>query len=443
MNGKDRRTTELGLILLGLVIIGAAYTLASLGSRASLPADVVPFLVMIVVLVLIAHLAVRRLAPNADGIILPVVALLNGLGYVFIARIDQGLAVRQAGWTAAGVVAFVVTLALVRRVKSLADYGYTLLFVGLGLLLLPLLPIVGKEINGARIWIGVGPFSVQPAEFAKIALILFFATYLVNNRELLGLTNWRVGPLHLPAPKFLAPVLMAWGVALMIMVVQTDLGSALLFFVLFLSMLWIATERLIYPVVGGLLFAVGATLAWTQLGHVQERVSAWLNPWDLADSSGFQIVQGTYALAWGGIGGQGLGRGYGIQGLGKAFVATDSIFVVIGEELGIFGSTAVLASFLLIAGAGFRIAMRADDPYHKLLAAGLTVSLSFQAFVILGGLLRVLPLTGITLPFLSYGGSSLIANYVLVALLLRTSDEVSTRAEGTARRSRVRVGTGQ
>ncbi|MBP7594920.1 MAG: FtsW/RodA/SpoVE family cell cycle protein [Candidatus Neomicrothrix subdominans] len=440
MNGKDRRTTELGLILLGLVIIGAAYTLAGLGSRASLPADVVPFLVMIVVLVLIAHLAVRRLAPNADGIILPVVALLNGLGYVFIARIDQDLAVRQAGWTAAGVVAFVATLALVRRVKSLADYGYTLLFLGLGLLLLPLLPVIGKTINGARIWIGVGPFSVQPAEFAKIALILFFATYLVTNRELLGLTNWRVGPLHLPAPKFLAPVLLAWGVALLIMVVQTDLGSALLFFVLFLSMLWIATERLIYPVVGGLLFGVGATLAWTQLGHVQDRVAAWLNPWDLADGSGFQIVQGTYALAWGGIGGQGLGRGYGIQGLGKAFVATDSIFVIIGEELGIFGSTAVLAAFLLIAGAGFRIAMRADDPYHKLLAAGLTVSLSFQAFVILGGLLRVLPLTGITLPFLSYGGSSLIANYVLVALLLRTSDEVSTRAEGTARGGRVRVG---
>ena len=165
-----------------------------------------------------------------------------------------------------------------------------------------------------------------------------------------------------------------------------------------------------------------------------------MNPWVLADCSGFQVVQGTYALAWGGIGGQGLGRGYGIQGLGKAFVATDSIFVIIGEELGIFGSTAVLAAFLLIAGAGFRIAMRADDPYHKLLAAGLTVSLSFQAFVILGGLLRVLPLTGITLPFLSYGGSSLIANYVLVALLLRTSDEVSTRAEGTARGGRVRVG---
>lgn len=441
MNGKDRRTTELGLILLGLVIIGAAYTLASLGSRASLPADVVPFLVMVVVLVLIAHLAVRRLAPNADGIILPMVALLNGLGYVFIARIDQDLAVRQAGWTAAGVIAFVATLALVRRVKSLADYGYTLLFVGLGLLLLPLLPIIGKTINGARIWIGVGPFSVQPAEFAKIALILFFATYLVTNRELLGLTNWRVGPLHLPAPKFLAPVLLAWGVALMIMVVQTDLGSALLFFVLFLSMLWIATERLIYPVMGGLLFAVGATLAWTQLGHVQDRVSAWINPWDVAAGSGFQIVEGTYALAWGGIGGQGLGRGYGIQGLGKAFVATDSIFVVIGEELGIFGSTAILAAFLLIAGAGFRIAIRADDPYHKLLAAGLTVSLSFQAFVILGGLLRVLPLTGITLPFLSYGGSSLVANYVLVALLLRTSDEVSSRAEGSARRGRVRVGT--
>jgi hypothetical protein len=258
MNGKDRRTTELGLILLGLVIIGAAYTLASLGSRASLPADVVPFLAMVVALVIVAHIAVRRLAPNADGIILPVVALLNGLGYVFIARIDQDLAIKQAGWTAVGVVAFVATLALVRKVKTLANYGYTLLFIGLGLLLLPLLPVVGKEINGARIWINLGGFSVQPAEFAKIALILFFATYLVKNRELLGLTNWRLGPLHLPAPKFLAPVILAWGVALLVMIAQKDLGSALLFFVLFLSMMWIATERLIYPVMGGLLFAAGA-----------------------------------------------------------------------------------------------------------------------------------------------------------------------------------------
>ena len=443
MNGKDRRTTELGLILLGLVIIGAAYTLASLGSRASLPADVVPFLAMVVALVIVAHIAVRRLAPNADGIILPVVALLNGLGYVFIARIDQDLAIKQAGWTAVGVVAFVATLALVRKVKTLANYGYTLLFIGLGLLLLPLLPVVGKEINGARIWINLGGFSVQPAEFAKIALILFFATYLVKNRELLGLTNWRLGPLHLPAPKFLAPVILAWGVALLVMIAQKDLGSALLFFVLFLSMMWIATERLIYPVMGGLLFAAGATIAWSQLGHVQDRVTAWLNPWDVAGGSGYQIVQGTYALAWGGMGGQGLGRGYGIPGLGKAFVATDSIFVVIGEELGVFGSTAVLAAFLLIAGAGFRIAMRADDPYHKLLAAGLTVSLTFQAFVIMGCLLRVLPLTGITLPFLSYGGSSLVANYVLVALLIRTSDEVYDRSDGAARRSRVRIGVGQ
>ncbi|MEZ5381397.1 MAG: FtsW/RodA/SpoVE family cell cycle protein [Microthrixaceae bacterium] len=439
MNGKARRTTELGLILLALVIIGAAYTLASLGSRASLPADVVPFLVMIVVLVLVAHLATRRLAPNADGIILPVVTLLNGLGYVFIARIDQDLAAKQAGWTAVGVMAFVVTLGLVRRVKDLATYGYTLLLAGLGLLLLPLIPGVGRTINGARIWVGLGPFSLQPAEFAKIALILFFATYLVNNRELLGLTNWRLGPLHLPAPKFLAPVLLAWSVALLIMIVQKDLGSALLFFVLFLAMMWIATERLIYPVVGGLMFAAGATAAWSQLGHVQDRVSAWMNPWDLAGGAGFQIVQGTYALAWGGMGGQGLGRGYGIQGLENAFVATDSIFVVIGEELGIFGSTGILAAFLLITGAGFRIAIRAEDPYHKLLAAGLTVSLSFQAFVILGGLLRVLPLTGITLPFLSYGGSSLVANYVLVALLIRTSDEVSTRGEAIPRRTRVSV----
>ena len=421
--GKQRRSTELGLIVLAVMIIAAAYTLASLGRHTTIPANVGPFLGVIIALLVVAHVANRRYAPNADSLLLPLAALLNGIGYVVIARLDDDLASKQAGWTAVGILAYVATLMLVRRVRDLQRMAFTWGLIGVALLMLPMVPKLGKDLNGAKIWIGVGPFTIQPGEFAKIALALFFAAYLVDRREILGQATFKIGRLHTPDPKHLMPVIIAWGFAMMVMVFETDLGSALLFFLLFMVLIWVATERVAYPIVGLLMFAAAAYGAWTQFSHVQNRVTAWVDPWsDVNGRCCYQVVQGTFSLAWGGASGTGLGLGLP----GKVpYASTDFIFTAIGEELGLLGATTILAAFLLIVGAGLRIATNARDPFQKLLSAGLSALIALQAFVIIGGVLRVLPLTGVTLPFVSYGGSSLIANYILIALLVRISDESS------------------
>ena len=433
---RQRRNTELGLIVLAVLIIGVAYMLASLGRHTTIPANVVPFLGVLVGLLLAAHVANRRLAPSADSLLLPLAALLNGVGYVVIARLDDQFAAKQAGWTAVGIGAYVATLFFVREVRSLRRLGFTMGLVGAVLLLLPMVRGLGKDVNGARIWIAVGPFTVQPAEFAKIAFALFFAAYLVDRREILRQATFKVGPFHTPDPRHLLPVLIAWGFALVIMVFQKDLGSALLFFLLFMVLLWIATGRPAYPLVGLTMFGAAAYGAWTQFPHVQSRVEGWLDPWQdpLGRCCG-QVVQGTFSLAWGGVSGTGLGLGDPSK---VSFAETDFIFTAIGEELGLLGATAVLAAFLLIFGSGLRIASTARDPYYKLLAAGLSALMALQAFVIVGGILRVLPLTGVTLPFVSYGGSSLISNYIVIALLVRISDESAT----VSRRSMPGLGQG-
>lgn len=419
MVGALRRNTELGLVLLGSVVTAALYTLASLGRTASIPADIGPFLGIVLGLVLVAHLATRRLAPHADGVLLPVAGLLNGVGYVFIARLDEDLAGLQSVWTAVGIAAFIGTLVFVRRTRDLEGYRYTLMFIGIGLLLLPLVPGVGRTINGARIWVSLGPVSFQPGEFAKIVLAVFFASYLVEKREVLAMASVRLGPVMLPDLRHFGPVLLAWGASLIVMFYERDLGSSLLFFAVFVVMLWIATERASYLAISGLLFAGGALLAWRVFSHVQTRVDNWLDPWQDVADSGFQTVQGTFALAFGGITGTGLGLG----SPGRIPAAeTDFIFAAIGEELGLAGTTAVLVAFLLMVGTGLRIALQADNQFEKLLAAGLTAILGLQSFIIIGGVIRLVPLTGITLPFVSYGGSSLVANYVLLALLMRISD---------------------
>ena len=419
-----RRNTELGLVLLGAVITAAIYTLASLGTTANLPADIGPFLGVVLALLVGAHVATRRLAPAGDGVLLPLAALLNGLGYVWIARLDEDLAALQATWTAVGVTAFVSTLVLVPRARDLERYRYTFMLIGVVLLLMPLLPVLGKEVNGARIWVGLGPVSFQPGEFAKIILAIFFASYLVDKRELLGMAASRLGPLTLPELRHFGPVVLAWGTSLVVMTAQRDLGSSLLFFALFVVMLWMATERASYLAVSGVLFAVGAFAAWSLFSHVQERISVWVDPWADVSGQGFQVAQATFALAWGGVAGTGPGLGTPDR---IPLVETDFIFAAIGEELGLLGSAAVLVTFMLMIGSGLRIALRAEVPFNKLLAAGLTAILAIQTFIIIGGVIRLVPLTGITLPFVSYGGSSLIANYVLLALLIRISDD---EAEG-------------
>ena len=430
-----RRRTELGLIVVGALITAGAYALAGLGRDAEIPANIVPFLGVILGMLVAAHVAVRRLAPDADGILLPLAGLLNGIGYVFIVRLDEAqtdtgrLAGLQAMWTAVGIGAFIATLLVVRRSRDLERYRYTFAALGLGLLVLPLLPVIGRTINGSRIWISLGPLNFQPGEAAKIVLAIFFAGYLVERRELLALSTFRIGPLHLPDPKHLGPILLAWLVSLGVMTLQRDLGSSLLFFVLFVVMLWIATGRTTYLTVGGTLFLLGATFAYTQFSHVRDRVEIWLDPWPVARGAGYQIVEASFALADGGIAGTGIALGTPTR---IPEVETDFIFAAIGEELGLLGATAVLCAFLLMVGAGLRIALRADSTFDTLLATGLTTLLGVQAFIIIGGITRTLPLTGVTLPFVSYGGSSLVLNYVLLALLLRISDNSATAATGDA-----------
>ncbi len=422
---NSRRRAELGLILFGLVIVGIAYVLAALGRSKALPTNVIPFLCGILALFVVAHIVVRRFAPNADPMILPVAVLLNGIGYVFIARLNSQLAVQQAGWTLIGIVGFAATLIVVRRVRILERNRYTIGLIGVLLVLLPLIPGIGVSINGSRIWTRIGPISFQPGEFAKIALAIFFAAYLVERREVLGMATWKVGPLRLPDPKALAPLLVAWGFSLLVMMFEKDLGSALMFFVLFLAITWVGTSQASYLAVGGVLFAGGAFLSWATFSHVQTRVSMWINPWVDVKGKGYQIVQAQYAMGWGGSTGTGLGLG--ISGR-IPYQETDFIFAIIGEELGLLGTSAVLAAFLLLAGTGFRVAMACRDPFSKLLATGLTTQFAFQSFLIMAGVTRLLPLTGVTLPFVSYGGSSLVSNWVLVALLIRLSDEANTQS---------------
>ncbi|MGH9277363.1 MAG: FtsW/RodA/SpoVE family cell cycle protein [Acidimicrobiales bacterium] len=419
-----RRNTELGLIVLAGLLTAGGYVLAGLGANATLPANIVPFLLIILGLMVAAHLAVRFFAPGADGVLLPLAGLLNGLGYIFIARLDHELAALQAVWTAVGIGAFIGTLVVVRRVKDLERFRYTFALIGVGLLLMPLLPGIGQTINGAQLWVRIGPMNFQPGELAKLALCIFFASYLVEKQELLSYARLRIGPMPFPDLKHFGPIVLMWAISLVVMIFEKDLGSSLLFFALFIVLLWVATGRGAYLLVGGGLFAAGSYLTWSMFGHVQERVTIWLNPWSDVEGNGFQIVQALFALAAGGFAGTNLAQGSPDR---IPAVATDFTFAAIGEELGLLGASAVLAAFVLIVGAGLRIAVRAEPPFDKLLATGLTTIIGLQSFIIIAGVIRVVPLTGITLPFVSYGGSSLLANWVLLALLLRISDDQAAR----------------
>lgn len=419
-----RRATELRLVIFAGLITAGAYTLASLGKNSVIPPRILPFLAVLLLVLVSAHIAVRLLAPGADSTLLPVAALLNGLGYVMIARLSERLAGLQTTWTIVGIIAFTTTLIVVRRVNDLARFKWSFFVVGAGLLLLPMVPGLGFSSGGARIWVNIGPVNFQPGEFAKIALALFFAAYLAESRELIKNGTWRVGRFLLPEPRDLLPLLGAWGFSVVLMVGQKDLGSSLLFFTLFIVMVWIATEKAAFMTIGLGLFALSATTAYFVFDHVQTRVSIWLDPWQSYRGRGYQIAQSMFALGSGGVGGTGLGLGDPTR-IPEA--KNDFIFAAIGEELGLFGATALLIAFLLIIGAGLRTAIRAKRDFAKLLAIGLTTIVGMQAFIIIGGVIRVVPLTGITLPFVSYGGSSLVANYVLLALLLRISDNTAKR----------------
>lgn len=409
---------------MAVCITGAAYTLAALGTNAEIPPGIVVFVAFLLGLLLIAHIVVRLVARGADPTLLPLAALLHGIGFVMITRLDDELAGLQATWSMIAIGVFVATLVVIQRPGDLARYRWMLFFGGAGALLLPLVPGLGSNINGARIWVSLGPINFQPGEFAKLALAIFFAAYLADNREVIAARTWKVGPIHLPEPRYILPIGVAWGFAVVVMVAQRDLGSSLLFFTLFVVMMWVATERIAYVWIGLVLFAGAAYVAWRRFTHVQTRVEIWQDPWSDSLDKGYQIVQALFGLADGGLTGTGLGRGNPNQ---VPEAQNDFIFASIGEELGLIGATAILMAYLLIVGAGLRTALRTERTFEKLLAVGLTTIIGVQAFIIIGGVIKVVPLTGITLPFVSYGGSSLVSNYILLALLLRVSDSASRR----------------
>ncbi len=412
------------MMVLVLVLTGGLYALARVGSGEAVPTTgIIPFLVLVFVLMLAAHLSLRRLAPQADPVLLPLAALLNGTGYVFIAGLDKAQASAQATWTAVGVIAFIATLALFPRAIDFERYRYIIALVGVALLLLPLVPHIGEDVNGARLWVRAGPLSFQPEEFAKLALAIFFASVLAERADLLATGTRRIGRWLVLEPRYLAPLIAAWGMSLLVLLAENDLGSSFLFFALFVGLLWVATGRAAYLALGAGLFAAGAVFALDIVHHAQTRVQAWLHPWAHFTTSGYQIIEGWFALAAGGM--WGLGPGQGNPGIIPE-ATSDFIFASIGEEIGLVGVTALLIAYLLITGSGLRVAVRSQRSFSKLLATGLSLLLAVQVFVVVGGITRLIPVTGITLPFVSYGGSSLVSNYILLAILLRISNDNAT-----------------
>lgn len=375
------------------------------------------------------HLVLRWKAAYADPLMLPIATLLNGFGLVMIHRIDlsqghTGLdsdAARQLLWTTLAVVLAAVVMVVLKDHRQPRRKTFTAMAIGLALLLLPLVPGLGQTIYGSRIWIRVGPMSFQPGEIAKIALAMFFAGYLVQVRDVLSLAGRKVLGFTFPRGRDLGPILIAWLLSLAVLVFEKDLGSSLLFFGLFVAMLYVATERVGWIAIGLVLFAGGAYLAYRLFGHVQERVALWLDPFapdSLAQSD--QLAKGLMGMAAGGLFGTGLGRGRPWM---VAFANSDFIFSSFGEELGLFGVFALLVLYALFVERGLRTALGVRDGFGKLLAMGLSFSVALQVFVVIGGVTRVIPLTGLTTPFMSLGGSALLANWTLMAVLLRISDQ--------------------
>jgi cell division protein FtsW (lipid II flippase) len=423
MQASYRRNSELSLLILAVILGCGALTLVAAARSTDEIASAAPYMIAIAIVYAAAHIALRRFAPQADPLILPLTAALNSLGLAVIYRLSpKEFGPVQVTWTVLGIATFVAVLVLVKDFRILARYKYILGFIGVGLLLLPLTPF-GRVINGARLWVDVG-FTFQPGELAKICLVVFFAAYLAERKELLAIASRRVLGMHVPDLKHFGPLLVMWGLSLAVMFYEKDLGSSLLFFSIFIVMLYIATARLVYAAFGSALFAVGAFIGYQAFSHVQVRVQTWLDVFneDTIRDESFQLAQSLFALATGGLFGTGLSQGR--PGLIPE-AQTDFVFSAIGEELGLLGTAAVLLCFMLIVARGLRVALAQRDDFGQLLAAGLTTIFAIQTIIILAGVTRLLPLTGITLPFMSYGGSSLISNFILVAVLVRASHQAA------------------
>ena len=430
---STRRSAELALLigawLIGVfawILVDASTDSSSLGGWTSL--------VSAGVLLLITHGVVRWQAPYADPLLLPSVAALNMLGLAMIHRLDIAATQRAASngsppptpdvylqltWMLVGLVAFIFVLTFVSDHRRLQRLTFTAGFAGIVLLFLPLLPVIGNEVNGARLWISFLGLTFQPGELAKVALAIFFAGFLVGRRHSLALVHKKIFGIGVPRGKDVGPLLLVWLVSLLVLILERDLGTSLLLFGLFTVMLYVATGRRSWVVIGGLLLAIGGALAYRLFGHVQVRFDVWLHPFEDANGNGFQIVQSLYGLANGGIFGTGWGQGYPQL---VPFAKTDFITSALGEELGLMGLIAILLLFAIVVERGARAAVATRDPFGNLFAIGLTTVIGLQTFIVIGGVTRLVPLTGLTTPFLSYGGSSLVANYIIVGLLIRISN---------------------
>jgi cell division protein FtsW (lipid II flippase) len=424
-----RRNAELLLLCFATVITAAAFVIVEANQDRGLHWDLITYAVAFLAPFAVAHLAIRRYAPYADPLLLPVVALLNGLGLVMIHRLNlpEGVsdsehpgANQQMLWTILGVAAFATVLTLLKDHRQLAGYGYTCGLAGLVMLAIPaLLPASLSEQNGAKIWIRFPGFSIQPAEFSKIFLLIFFSAVLVAKRGLFVSAGKHVLGMDLPRPRDLAPLLAAWVVSVSVMIFEKDLGTSLLLYAAFLVVVYIATQRFSWVIIGLVLFALGSVAAYFVFDHVRIRVQTWLDPFADPEGNGYQLVQSLFSFATGGIFGTGLGNGQ--PGTVPA-ASTDFIIAAFGEELGLVGLAGLLLLYTIVIIRGMRTAIAVRDSFGKLLAAGLASTLAFQLFIVVGGVTKLIPLTGLTTPWLSYGGSSLLANYVLLAILARISD---------------------
>jgi cell division protein FtsW len=422
-----RRNAELGLLCFATLITGTALLIVEANQEQGLSWDLLIYTASFLVLFGCAHLAIRRFAPYADPLLLPVVALLNGLGLVLIHRLDlvpgtsteNPTGQQQMLWTLLAVIGFTLVVVFLTDHRLLARYDYLCGAAGLVLLAVPaLLPARLSETNGAKIWIRLPGFSIQPAEFSKILLLVFFAGVLVAKRGLFNTAGKHVMGMDLPRPRDLAPLLVAWIMSVGVMVFEKDLGTSLLLYASFLVLLYVATERFSWVVIGLSLFAVGAVTAYHLFGHVRVRVQNWLDPFADPDGAGYQMVQSKFSFATGGVFGTGLGNGQ--PGTVPA-ASTDFITAAVGEELGLVGLSGVLLLYTIIIIRGMRTAIAVRDSFGKLLAAGLASTLAIQLFIVVGGVTGLIPLTGLTTPWMSYGGSSLVANYLLLAILVRIS----------------------
>ena len=372
---------------------------------------------------LLLHIVMRVFVPGADGLLLPIAAALTFLGLVMIYRLDSKLAFDQLIWIAVAAACFILVVVFLRKYESLSQYKYILGLTAVALLLSAM--FVGKEVNGARLWLQIGPLHFQPSELAKVLLVIFLAAFFAEKHELLTVSTHRVLGVPVPELKYFIPLLLMWGVSVAIMIFQKDLGSSLLFFGIFVCMVYAATSRKGYVVVGVVLFALGAYLCYLSFSHVQLRFTTWLHPFNptTIQNKSYQISQSLFALSSGGAAGSGLGLGH------PNFipsVTTDFIFSAVGEELGLLGASSVVLMYVLMVARGIKVALSHRDDFGKLLAVGLVSIIAIQSFLIMGGVTRLIPLTGITLPFMSYGGSSLLSNFILLGLLIVLSHRGAT-----------------